>query len=71
MKELTLKVEGMKCSGCENRIQNALQNLKEIKKVKANYETGLVHIILKKELTDELKEEIMTTIKRMDFEIIE
>ena len=27
MKEINLKVEGMMCTGCENRIQNAVKNM--------------------------------------------
>ena len=71
MKEINLKVVGMKCSGCENRIKNALLNRKEVKSVEANHETGLVHIVLKKEVTDEIKNEIVAAITRMDFEVNE
>ena len=38
MKEINLKVEGMMCTGCENRIQNA------VKSVKADHTTGTVKI---------------------------
>ncbi len=71
MKEINLKVVGMKCSGCENCIKNALLNRKEVKSVEANHETGLVHIELKKEETDEIKNEIVAAITRMDFEVNE
>ena len=32
MKEINLKVEGMMCIGCENRIQNAVKNMNGIKR---------------------------------------
>ena len=44
MKEINLKVEGMMCTGCENRIQNAVKNMNEIKSVKADHTTGTVKI---------------------------
>ena len=34
MKEINLKVEGMMCTGCENRIQNAVKNMNGIKRLK-------------------------------------
>ena len=38
------KVEGMMCTGCENRIQNAVKNMNGIKSVKADHTTGTVKI---------------------------
>ena len=62
MKELLIKVDGMHCEGCEKRIQNALKNLKEIKKVIANYKKGTVNIILKKEISEVKIKEIIEDI---------
>lgn len=62
MKELLIKVDGMHCEGCEKRIQNALKNLKEIKKVIANYKKGTVNIILKKEISKVKIKEIIEDI---------
>lgn len=42
MKETIIKVEGMVCNGCENRIQNALKNIKGVEKVVANHIEGTV-----------------------------
>ena len=44
MKEINLKVEGMMCTGCENRIQHAVKNMNGIKSVKADHTTGTVKI---------------------------
>ena len=33
MKELTIDVEGIECSGCENRIQNAVETISMIESV--------------------------------------
>ena len=69
MKELELNVEGMECIGCENRIKNAVLEIKEVREVRVSHETGNVHIVLKKEITEEIKNNIIETIERMEFEV--
>ena len=44
MKEIIIKVQGMACEGCENRIQNAIKNMDGVEKVVANYKEGTVTI---------------------------
>lgn len=44
MKEITIRVKGMECIGCENRIQNAIATLKTVQMVKADHEDGTVTI---------------------------
>ncbi len=66
MKELELNVKGMHCSGCENRIKNVVEELKEVKKVEANHETGKVNITLKKDVNDEIKEKIKSNIEKLE-----
>ena len=46
MKDIIIKVEGMKCSGCENRITKALLNLEGIKEVSDNHEKVTVKVTL-------------------------
>lgn len=36
-KTMVINVEGMHCSGCENRINNAVKTIKGVKSVKANH----------------------------------
>lgn len=67
MKEIELYVEGMKCSGCENRICNALLLLDEIEKVEANHETGQVLITTNTNLDLEAVKE---KIKNLGFEVL-
>ncbi len=50
MNETILNVEGMVCGGCEKRVENALGDIKGIKKVKANHENGTVKMESKKEI---------------------
>lgn len=59
MKEIIIKVNGMVCGGCENRIQNAVKTLKGVKKVVANHRDGLVTITTKETIDEkEIKEKI-------------
>ena len=37
MKEIILKVEGMSCGGCENRVQNALKTIEGVEEVVADH----------------------------------
>lgn len=57
MKEIVLNIEGLMCSGCEKRVENALGNLKEVKKVNASHKDGKVKIILKDEIDENLLRE--------------
>lgn len=67
MKEINLKVNGMECGGCENRVENALKNIEGIESVSANHENGIVKITLNKEIEQNLIEE---TIENLGYEII-
>ena len=44
MKEMELKIEGMMCTGCENRVQNALKTIEGVEEVKANHQDGTVRV---------------------------
>lgn len=68
MKDIILKVDGMMCSGCENRVQNALKTVKGVKDVKASHEEKTVQIILKQEIDAQvLKDKIVD----LGYEVIE
>lgn len=47
MNEVILKVQGMFCTGCENRIKNALENIENIETVEANSKDNIVTISYK------------------------
>lgn len=57
MKKTIIKVEGMVCNGCENRIQNALKAIEGIESVVANHTNGTVTINAKKEVTEKVMKE--------------
>lgn len=67
MNEISLKIKGMMCNGCENRVKNALSNLDGIEKVNANYTTGEVIIYCNNTIDKKIIED---TIEDIGYEII-
>ena len=66
MKETIIKVKGMVCGGCENRVKNALSQIEGVENVEANFETGNVRVNSDENVT---KEEIENTITDIGFEV--
>ncbi len=64
--ELNLKVEGMTCEGCENRIKNSLKLIEGVEEVTASHETGEVIVKTNKDN----KEEIINAIEDLDFKVV-
>lgn len=46
MKEIFIKVNGMVCTGCENRVKNALLDLDGVESVNADHIKGEVSVKL-------------------------
>lgn len=67
MKEITLKVCGMSCEGCEKRIENILNKIEEIEKVLADHNKGEVKIILKNDFDISV---IKDEIESLGFEVV-
>lgn len=68
MKEIIIKVSGMVCVGCENRIQNAIKLLAGVSNVVANHDDGSVKVMASEDVTiDSLKE----VIEDLGFDVIE
>ena len=68
MKEIILNVEGMVCTGCEKRVENALKEIKNVKEVTANHENNKVTIKMEDEA--DIKE-IKNRIDELGFEVKE
>ena len=62
MKETTLKVKGMVCGGCENRVKNALDQIEGVENVEASFETGIVKVTADEKVTREAMEDTITDI---------
>ena len=50
MKEIKLNVTGMACTGCENRVKNALSTIDGIENVEASFENCFVKVTLSKDV---------------------
>ncbi len=57
MKETIIKVEGMVCGGCENRVQNVLKTIEGVENVVANHTNGTVTITAKEEVSESVMKE--------------
>lgn len=44
MEEIEIKVKGLMCTGCENRIKTALSTLDFVEKVEADHKAGRVKV---------------------------
>ncbi len=67
MKETIIKVEGMVCNGCENRVKNALKNIQGVEDVDANHTTGTVTVTSKEEVSENIMKE---KIEDIGFEVV-
>ncbi len=68
MKETKIKVNGMVCEGCENRVKNALSTIDGIESIEANHKTGIVTVMSNKEIEMSTIEE---KIDDLGFEVVE
>ena len=67
MKKIILKVNGMMCVNCENRVKNVLKNIDEIGNVFANHITGEVIIMAKDNLSSG---NIKKTLEDIGYEVV-
>lgn len=67
MKKIILKVNGMMCVNCENRVKNVLKNIDEVENVFANHITGEVTIMAKDNLSSE---NIKKTLEDIGYEVV-
>lgn len=67
METLEIKVNGMVCNGCENRVQNALKTIDGVLEVTADYKNNLVTVKKNKDLEKNI---IYERIGDLDFEVV-
>lgn len=67
MRETIINVKGMVCGGCENRIKNALEEIKGVEKVEADYKTGIIKILANENIERKAMED---TIEDIGFEVV-
>ena len=68
--KIEIRISGMSCTGCENRVENVLKNIENVESVNANYNTGIVEIgtnDIKNLNIDVIKE----TLENLGYDILE
>ncbi len=68
MKKITIKVNGMVCGGCENRVKNAVSSIEGVEEVTANHELGVVTVKANENVSEEA---IKNKIDDIGFEVVE
>jgi copper chaperone len=53
MKRETISVSGMSCSGCEQNVESALQNLNGVNRVEADREGDTVEVVVDDGVADD------------------
>lgn len=68
--KIEIRISGMSCTGCENRVENVLKNIENVESVNANYNTGIIEIE-----TNDIKnldiDVIKETLKDLGYDILE
>lgn len=67
MKEFKINVNGMVCTGCENRVKNALSTIDGVKEVEADFKTGQVRVKAQENVALDMLEE---KIDDIGFEVV-
>ena len=67
MKKIILKVNGMMCVNCENRVKNVLKNIDEVENVFANHIRREVIIMAKDNLP---RVNIKKTLEDIGYEVV-
>ena len=67
MNTLNIKVKGMVCNGCENRVKNVLKTIDGVKEVNADYNQEIVTIKTNLEIDKNI---IYEKIEDLGFEVI-
>lgn len=67
MKETIIKVDGMVCNGCENRVKNALKTITGVEDVIADHNTGIVTVTSNDEVSENVLKE---KIEDIGFEVV-
>lgn len=69
MRNVTLKVEGMHCSGCASTIQSLLQGNDGIKKASASFDAGEARVLYDPALISE--DQVAALVERAGFRVTE
>lgn len=61
LKQIVLKIDGMKCGECESHVNDIIRRNFKVKKVSSSHRTGEVKILSKEEINlQEIEEKLMS-----------
>jgi copper chaperone len=66
VKRETLSVTGMSCNGCEQNVENALQNIDGVTRVDADHEGDTVEVVVEDDVADD---DLHTAIERAGYDV--
>ncbi len=52
MEQVNLRVTGMTCTGCENRVERTLKDVDGVRHINADHQAGAVTVMLDEDTTD-------------------
>lgn len=52
MERKTISVTGMSCNGCEQNVENALQNIEGVSRVEADHEADTVEVVVENDVNE-------------------
>ena len=67
MNKIIIKVNGMMCEGCENRIKNTLNSIDGVENVEANHLIGIIEVLATENISKNYLEE---KIEDIGFEVV-
>lgn len=68
MEQTSLRVPGMHCGGCANRIEGALKHVEGVRRVKADFMAHTVEVAFDSEKVDEA--EVRSVIEKTGYEVM-
>lgn len=68
--KIKIRISGMSCNICENRVENVLKNVENVESVNANYNTGIVEIETN-DIKDLNIDVIKETLEDLGYDILE
>jgi len=67
MKKMVIKIEGMSCSHCQKRVEEALKRQKEVKEVEVDLREKKAEVVLNQDIDERKMKEL---IEDLGYEVI-
>ena len=64
----TMKIKGMMCEHCENRVKKTLEALPQVKEAKVSYKEGVAVVTMQEDIEDETLKHL---VEEQDYQVEE